>query len=146
MRQTGNRTITVDKKELIDIIKENKKTHIKGYKEAVSAYKGKATEEITKLVEELRKGTKDALKELGEHQAKVDDGSIDASFSISLPSVYLSLVTPINNSDNYDKIIRMFEMEVADKVELSQQEFNEYVHDETQFALEAMVSNSTYLV
>jgi hypothetical protein len=57
----------------------------------------------------------------------------------------MNLVTPVDNSTNYDKIIRMFEMEVADKVELTQQEFNEYVHDETDFAQIAMVSNSTYL-
>lgn len=145
MRQTGNRTITVDKKELIDIIKENKTKHIQAYKEAVKAYKIEATEKIAELKDALKKFGRDAAKELNENQKKVDEGSIDANFSIAPPFLALNLVTPINNSDNYDKIIKMFEMEVADKVELTQQEFNEYVHDETQFAQEAMVSNATYL-
>jgi hypothetical protein len=145
MRQTGNRTITVNKKELINIIKENKKNHIKAYNEAVVAYKIEASERILELKDQLNKGVKKALKELNEHQANVDGGSINELFTISLPSIYMNLVTPVDNSTNYDKIIRMFEMEVADKVELTQQEFNEYVHDETDFAQIAMVSNSTYL-
>jgi hypothetical protein len=39
----------------------------------------------------------------------------------------------------------MFEWEVEDFVELEQQEFNEYVQDETDFARMAKLSNSAYI-
>ena len=49
-----------------------------------------------------------------------------------------------NNAENYDKIIEMFEWEVNDVVDLEQKEFNEYVQDETEFAIQAKYSNSFY--
>ena len=38
----------------------------------------------------------------------------------------------------------MFEWEVDDVVELEQNEFNEYVQDETEFAIQAKFSNMFY--
>ena len=117
MRHTGNRTILLKKEELIAKIKENKEIHEKEYADAVVAYKV------------------EALKQLTVQTAKVQEGALDAA---------LELVTPVNNSENYDKIIEMFEWDVRDEVELSQNEFLEYVQDETQFALEAKYSNTFY--
>lgn len=118
MRQTGNRMIKVDKSALINKIKENKENHIKEYEKAVVAYK------------------KEALKQLKDQVEKVEGGSLKAR---------LDLVSPVNSADNYDKIILMFEMEVEHIVELSQSEFNEYIHDETHFAISSKMSNMTYL-
>jgi len=118
MRNHGNRKITVKKSDLINKIKENKEKHIVSYNEAVEAYRFEAFEQ---------------LKKLGE---KAKEGSLDLS---------LNLVTPIDNRDNYDKIIDMFEWEVNEEVELTQQEFNEYVHDDTEIARTALMSNSIYL-
>lgn len=117
MRHTGNRTIKVEKAKLIQQIKENKERHIKEFENAVVAYKV------------------EALKQLNEQIKKVEQGALDA---------ILNLVTPVNNGENYDKIIEMFEWEVESEVELSQEEFNEYVQDETQFARDAKFSNTFY--
>ena len=117
MRHTGNRTIKVDKEDLIDKIKENKKRHEEEYEKAVVAYK------------------KEALKQLAAEMERVEGGALDAK---------LNLITPVNNSENYDKIIEMFKWEVEDEVELSQLEFNEYVQDETEFAREAKFNNTFY--
>jgi len=118
MRRTGNRTITVDKSELIAKIKENKENHIKGYKKAITAYR------------------KEALRQLSDLTNKVKEGDM---------AVRLNLTTPIDNSNNYDKIIEMFEWDVNSEVELEQNEFNEYVQDETTFAQQALMSNTMYL-
>jgi hypothetical protein len=118
MRQMGSRTIKVNKSELITKIRINKENHIKEYDEAVIAYK------------------KEAKKQLESQLKRVDEGALDAN---------LNLVTPVNSKENYDKIILMFEMEVEDIVELSQSEFNEYIHDEVQFARHAKMSNTAYL-
>jgi hypothetical protein len=117
MRQIGNRVITVKKSELISQIVSNKETHQDEYQEAIIAYKI------------------EGIKQLNAQLEAVNNGSVTAN---------LTLVTPIDNSANYDKIITMFIMEIAEQVELTQSEFNEYIHDEAQFAMSARVSNHTY--
>lgn len=117
MRHYGNRKIKVEKQKLIEKIKKNKLNHFEEFNKAVIAYKKEALEQLEKLTE------------------KVNDGALD---------IKLNLITPVNNSANYDKIIEMFEWEVEDIVELEQQEFLEYVQDETDFAVTARMSNMTY--
>ena len=118
MRQNGNRTIKVVKADLIKKIIENKEAHIEAYAKAEVAYK------------------KEALKQLAELTDKVNKGDM---------TVRLNLTTPVDNRKNYDKITGMFEWDVEDEVELSQQEYNEYILDETEAARHALMSNSAYL-
>jgi hypothetical protein len=119
MMTHGNRTLKVEKADLIVKIKENKENHIKEYAKAVVAYK------------------KEAERQLMLEVARVQEGALD---------VKLDLITPIDNSDNYDSIIEMFEWEVQDVVELEQDEFKEYVQDKTDFAVRAKMSNSAYFM
>jgi hypothetical protein len=118
MRRTGSRTIRVNKQQLIDKIKENKKNHVEEYAKAVIAYK------------------EEALRQLANLTQKVTEGALD---------IKLNLITPIDNSTNYDKIVEMFEWEVDEVVELEQSEFLEYVQDETEFARSAKFSNMMYV-
>lgn len=118
MRRTGNRTIKVNKVKLMDKIKENKANHIVEYDKAVIAY------------------GKEAHRQLEKQLVAVKKGSLNAR---------LSLITPVDNRENYDKILAMFEWEEDTIVELEQTEFNEYVQDETHFAMQAKVSNMSYL-
>jgi protein-tyrosine-phosphatase len=117
MRNYGNRTIRVNKNDLIAKIKENKENHIKEYKEAVVAYKEEALKQLAKLTEDANNG-KMNLK--------------------------LDLIVPIDSTENYDKIIEMFDWEVDDIVELDQSEFREYIQDETEFARQAKFANMSY--
>lgn len=117
MMRNGNRTIKVKKSDLIAKIKENKKNHVVEYKQAVIAYKKEAMKQLKDLTERAKSGEM---------------------------NLQLKLVTPVDSSENYDKILSMFEWEVEDIVELDQQEFNEYVNDETAFAVQAKFLNSTY--
>ena len=118
MRQNGSRTMMVVKADLIKKIIENKEAHIEAYAKAEVAYK------------------KEALKQLSELTKKVEGGDM---------SVRLNLTTPVDNRKNYDKIVDMFEWDVNDNVELTQQEFNEYILDETEAARHAFASNMAYL-
>jgi histidyl-tRNA synthetase len=112
------RTIKVDKQKLIDKIKENKANHIKEYDEAVKAFKEEAQKRIAELSENLAAGKFDKMK--------------------------LSMTVPENRSEEYDKLVTQFEWELDKEVELSQGEFNEYIHDETPFAKQAKFSNMAY--
>ena len=117
MRHNGNRKIEVKKSDLIERVGENKKVHIKEYAKAVIAYK------------------KEAHRQLAELTEKAKDGDL---------KIKLELVTPVDNSENYDKIIQMFEWDVRDIVELDLDEFNEYILDETAEAQHAKFSNLMY--
>ena len=117
MRHMSSRTINVKKVDLIARIKENKENHIVEYNKAVIAYK------------------EEALKQLADLTKQVGEGKL---------GVKLELVTPVNNAENYDKIVEMFEWEVEEVVQLKQDEFNEYVQDETDFAVSAKFSNTFY--
>lgn len=114
----SSRTVKVKKQDLIEKIKSNKEKHIEDYKKAVIAYK------------------KEALKQLKSLSEAVEKGELNAK---------LDLTTPVNNEKKYDKQIEGFEWEVRDEVELTIEEFNEYVQDESSFARHALISNSMYL-
>ena len=119
MMRHGSRSITVEKADLITKIKENKENHVKEFNKAIDAYR------------------EEALRQLRTQLERVEEGALDAK---------LDLITPIDNSDNYDKIIEMFEWEVQDQVVLEQDEFQEYVQDTTDFAVKARMSNAAYFV
>ena len=118
MMRHGDRTINVNKEKLIAQILANKENHVKEYEKAVVAYK------------------KEALKQLAEQTKRVEEGALDAK---------LELIEPVNNAKNYDKIVDMFQWEENEIVELSQDEFREYVQDETEFAQRAKMSNAYYI-
>ena len=117
MYRTGNRMIKVKKEDLIETIKKNKKNHIEVYEKAVVAYKEEALEQLDNLTGEVQNGALD---------------------------IRLDLVTPINNEKSYDGIIEIFEWEIESEVELSQEEFRQYVQDETDFAVQADMANMMY--
>ncbi len=117
MHNHHNRTINILKADLIKKIEENKVNHIKDYEEAVIAYKEKAAEKIKQMTKKLK------------------EGSLSIGFE---------LTTPVNRVTEYDKVIKMFEWETKDNVELTQAEFNEYVHDENSAAISSRFANSLY--
>lgn len=117
MIHSAERKVKVNKQKLIDTIKANKAKHIEEYNQAVLDYK----EEADKKLRELRRN--------------LNDGRLD---------LQLVMTTPQNKEEDYDKLITQFEWELNDTVELSQEEFNEYVHDDFDFARQARLSNTFY--
>lgn len=117
MHMAHNRTIKLNKAKLIEKIEENKQKHIKDYEEAVIAYRKKAQELLDKTIKEL------------------SDGSL---------KIGITLVTPVNRANEYDKVIEMFNWELNDEVELTQSEFNEYIHDDNSASRASYLTNSTY--
>jgi hypothetical protein len=118
MRMNGSRVILLTKAKLIARITENEKKHIAAYNQAVKAYKIEALKQLAELTKSAKTGDM---------------------------SLRLNLTTPVDNRKNYAKIREMFEWDNRDEIELEQQEFNEYVLDETEYARHAQMSNSMYL-
>jgi len=111
------RNIRVQKSKVLQHLKENKEAHIKEYAQAVIDYKDEALLQLKRLTKEAKNGS---LK------------------------IRLDLTTPIDNTEKYDKLITALEWEIDEVIELSQGEFNEYVHDEFNWAVTSKFSNTAY--
>jgi hypothetical protein len=117
-RMNGNsRIVTIRKSELLARISENKEKHIKDYNEAVAAYHV------------------EALRQLNEEKRALAKGSLN---------IRISLITPLDKREEYDKIAEIFKWEIKDEVELSLGEFNEYVLDDNDWAVASRAQNSMY--
>ena len=112
-----SRTIKIKKSDLLGKIRENKKNHIVQYDEAVAAYKEEAIKKLEKLTNDVISGEM---------------------------KCHLNMITPVNNARKYDELITQFEMEVDKVIEVSQNEFTEYVHDRTSWAISGGQSNTIY--
>lgn len=113
-----DRTVKISKQQLIEKLTENKAAHIEEYKKAVEAFKLEAARQL-----------KDASNQLKDEK---------------FDKVRLQLIVPVNRIEHYDRVIEMFKWEVDDVIELTQAEFNDYVHDDNQEAKSARLSNSFY--
>lgn len=118
MRLTGSRVLKVKTQDVIDALTKNMANHQKEYVAAVAAYKVEAEKQLKKRLKDLREGS---LK------------------------IELKLTHPEDRTEDYKKIIKMFELEVEDVIDLDQDEFNQYIHDELTFAKSAKMSNSFYV-
>jgi hypothetical protein len=101
------RAVKVEKTELLGIVRENKKKHIKEYDEAVKDYK------------------KAAIKVAKEHVDLAKTGELDQIAKIrAMPQ------RPASYEKEYDRAIRMLELSVEDTIDLESDVFNQLVLDE----------------
>ena len=101
------RSVKVEKLELLGIVRDNKKKHVKEFDEAVKDYK------------------KAALKVAKEHVDLAKTGDLDQIAKIrAMPQ------RPTSYEKDYDRAIRMLELSVEDTIELEEDIFNQLVLDE----------------
>lgn len=117
MQRFGNRTIRINKKELIERIEYNKNVHIQDYEQAVVDYKIEATKQLTEQLQQVAEGS---------------------------TNVRLVLKSPVNLVDRYNKIIEIFKWEQDDVVTITQDEFNDYILDEAEDILSVKSLNGSY--
>ena len=98
------KTVRVNKKELLDVLVENRKKHKIEYKDSIKAYRVKAADLLNKELQKIVAGKKF--------------------------ETYFDLNKPTSHEKDYDLVIKMVEMSVDDVLELEQQEFNQLVNDE----------------
>lgn len=115
------RSVKVNKAELMKVLADNKKKHIKEYEEAVKDYK------------------KAALKVAKDHVDLAKSGELDKIARIrSMPS------GPVSYEDSYNRAIRMMEMSVDEVIELEEQIFNQLVLDEWMWKQAFVASGALY--
>ena len=101
------RSVKVEKNELLGIVRDNKKKHVKEFDEAVKDYK------------------KAAVKVAKEHVELAKTGDLD-----SIAKIRAMPQKPTSYEKDYDRAIRMLELSVESVIELEEDIFNQLVLDE----------------
>jgi hypothetical protein len=115
------RSVKVEKNELLGIVRDNKKKHVKEFDEAVKDYK------------------KAALKVAKEHVEFAKTGDLEQIAKIkAMPQ------KPTSYEKDYERAIRMLELSVESVIELEEDIFNQLVLDEWTWKHAFVASNSLY--
>ena len=114
--------ITVNKQELIDILKKNRDIHISEYEETFDEYQKDTIKIMQKLLREAKKVP----------QYK------------SIPT-HISSSTPQSNKKDYDIAIGMLEFSIDETFEISQHEYKQFVLNEWSWSGNFELTKSMYL-
>ena len=110
--------ITMKKSVLLDKLRENQRAHKAIFDEAVDGYK------------------KQALALLEEHLKRIRDGK--------MIEVAVHLPVPENHTRDYDRVIAMMELDIAETVVLSEGDFAQYVLDDWKWKRQFLESSKAY--
>lgn len=99
-------SVKINRKELLKIVKDNAKTHVSQYDEAVEDYKV------------------GVLKVAKANLKLANTGELDKFTFARMPTA------PVNYADNYTRAIRMLELSVEDVIDVEEHVFNQLVLDE----------------
>lgn len=113
------KSVKIDRTKLLETITANRTNHKVTHTEAVAAYRSKAIEELTKMLEQAKSG-----------------GEVVRHLTIPKPEEHLA---------DYDRVIAMLEMSVDGFVELASHEFEMYVLDKWTWQDSFTSSNKPYL-
>lgn len=115
------RSVKINKGELLKIVRDNQKKHVKEFNESVKDYK------------------KAALKIAKEHVEMAKSGDLEQIAKIkSMPA------KPNSYEKDYDRAIRMLELSVEDVIELEDDIFNQLVLDEWTWKHQFVASGALY--
>jgi hypothetical protein len=111
--------VTVKKSELLLTLKKNRGEHRKIFEEAQQGYREEAISLLDKALEDARKG-----KEI---------------------RTFIHLEAPVDQTKDYDRAIKMLEMEVEEEITLTQNEFSQYVLDDWTWKSQFVTTNALYM-
>lgn len=150
--------VKVSRKDVLEIVQENKKKHDAIFKEAVEGYWLEAEKYLKKYekdqiawhekvhkdgLKKARKALKDCKKQVREQVKKelefVEKRKKDAPFQ------YMKNKYPENHTDDYQGTIKRLELCVEDQVELDSIEFDKYVRNKWEWRDSFLSSNTGYV-
>ena len=111
--------IKVEKKELLDALRTNRGLHRKIFEEAVEGFRKQAFELLELKVADIKNGR--------------------------IAPVFVSVPVPVDHTTDYDRIIRMVEMDTTvGTIELEEEDFARYVMDDWDWKEQFLNTNSAY--
>jgi anion-transporting ArsA/GET3 family ATPase len=128
------RKVTLNKKELLEKIVENRTKHIQEYNEVVKEYQVTAQLVLEEKFKEVEKEFYRLAKEVAEKPIPIT------------AEVNVSLTPPISHEKEYNEIIMLFQMEINENVELDSNEFSQYVMDNWKWQQDLKNTRTFYAV
>jgi hypothetical protein len=104
MSGMGMGTVTVNRQKLLETVLMNRRAHRQEFESACVGYREEAIKHLEEMLTEAKQG-KRIRRAIG-------------------------LVEPMDQTKDYDRIIKMLEMSVDENIELTQGEFAQYVMDD----------------
>jgi hypothetical protein len=113
------RVIKVNKRDLLGKLKENRQNHEADYRTALEGYRETAIETLEEFLSKVRGG--------------------------QTVEPYLGLQVPESHLEDYDRAIQMLEWHTEDEIEMTMEQFAQYVQDDWDWKQRWSTSNSGYL-
>jgi hypothetical protein len=110
--------IKIAKTQLLMVLKQNRADHRSVFEKALEGYKAQVIKELETMLTEARSGRRIRRT--------------------------VELIEPVDQTKEYDRVIRMLELSVDSIVELTQQEFSQYVMDDWRWKAAFLDSTSCY--
>lgn len=109
---------TVKREDLLIVVRSNREKHQKTFEEAWEGYKKAIIKELETALEDAKKGVR----------------------------IYrqTTLVQPISQLQEYDRAIKMLEMNTQAEITLEEHEFNQFVMDKWNWSKQFAMSNKSY--
>jgi hypothetical protein len=110
--------VEVNVKEVLDILRENRKNHKKVVDEAIEGYQKRCLELLEQKISALKAGKP--------------------------VEMVINLTVPQDHTKDYDRVIKMLEMSQNDTIMMGQDEFSSYVEDDWSWRRQWAAANSGY--
>lgn len=114
----GDSKVTVNKKNLLAKIRENREKHEAEYKEALAGYRVAVIEELTRKLAQAKEN-----KDVQHH---------------------VESVRPTEHLKEYDRVITMLEMSVSEEIIITETQLSQYVLDEWNWQGAFKATNARY--
>jgi hypothetical protein len=108
----------ISKEKLMSIVKDNRDKHRKVFLEAIEGYRKEAINLLEKMIEKLKKG--------------------------KTVNQYINLPVPEDHTPEYDRVIKMIELDTRGEITLGEEEFAQYVMDDWRWKREWVGTVSNY--
>jgi hypothetical protein len=114
------KTVKIQKFKLTEILTKNRADHREIFLKAQEGYRAAVISLLDEQLKRARNGK---------------DADIQR---------FISITQPEDHTEDYDRVISMLEMSVDDTIEVSAEEFRNYVQDKWQWSRSWAISNSGY--
>ena len=127
----GLQEVRVSKDSLLEVIKDNRRQHAEQFDLAYAGWKVEVIEDLEKTLRKEKKDYRDMLKRYKKSialweerlaRAKNDDFITDAK--------HFRVAKPTHHIEDYNGAIKKLELSLDDELELTSQDFNQFVMDQ----------------
>ena len=148
--EQAQRTVVVDRVELVDRLEQNREEHLKDYTEAMHGYKKTLAEKLDDAFDDAFANAKTKLAMIyastKDRVAKFTDTDIEKqrdTFTF-LDSIYVEMKVPRSYVKEYDAAIAMANWDVRETLELTHSEFTCFVRNEWDWSNDFALTSAIY--